>query len=320
MQCKPLLLLAPLVFTSTAIAANAIPTPELYGDVQGNLRWEDNHDYQSEINLATLGLLGKHKAGPVLVRYNLEAEYGQKLTERNPEDQDFDIRLSEANLILINKQYGSIYFGNGTTGTYKDLYSKVDLFQSNNMHSSSDASLYRQGHTGTNQLAYATPFWNGFQFKGAVISPSDNNGEDVDIHGLRLIYRQEKFGVVLNRSQIDQKQLPASITKDYVRYALASHYQLDNIFIGGLIELNQDDPQGDSTVYGASGEYTFDQLSFKLGAQFKLFDDSDKKNDSLYLANVSYHFDDYFASYLEVAEYKHDSKNDNITLGLNFTF
>ncbi|GAB3531595.1 porin [Photobacterium alginatilyticum] len=326
MQLKHTLLFSALALSSAAATANTYITPTFYGDILGQVRWEDNQDYQSEIQRATAGIKGKHKTDLVTILYKLEGEYSEDLTKTAPEDQDFDIRVSEANLVLVNKSLGGIFFGNGTTGTYKDLYSRVDIFESNNMHLSSNVALFRQGKNGNNQLAYMTPKWNNIYAKVAVISPNNNNEQDVDIFGLRLLYVTENFDLVLNRAQIDEKQMPGNQSEPYVRYALSSSYTTGNFYAGGLVELNIDDPQGDSTIYGVSGKYSLDKLTFKLGAQYKNFEDALKEDETLYLASATYAFDQHFSTYLELAEYAEDGKgngenrNDNINLGLNLKF
>ncbi|WP_047516772.1 porin [Vibrio harveyi] len=332
MQLKHSLLFSTLALCTTPVAATTFEAPNFYGDILGQVRWEAGQDYQSEIHRANAGIKGKHDADLLRVIYNLEAEYSEDLTQKVTEEQDFDTRVSEANLILVTKDFGGIYFGNGTTGTYKDLYSHVDIFESNNMHRSSNAALFRQAKSGDNQLAYMTPKWKGVYAKVAVISPDNSNGEDIDILGLRLLYVTDNFDLVLNRAQVDEKQMPGHQNDDYVRYALSSSYTWDNFYLGGLIELNYDDPQGDSAVYGISGKYSLDKLTFKLGTQHKAFDDSNKDNQTLYLASLNYAFSQQFSTYVEVAEYAEDSatndpannngenRNDNINIGLHFKF
>ncbi len=200
------------------------------------------------------------------------------------------------------------------------------------MHRSSNAALFRQGASAKNQLAYMTPKWRGLYAKIAAVSPDNSNGEDIDILGLRLLYETDNFDLVLNRSQVDKKQLPGNQDEDYIRYALASSYTWDNFYLGGLVELNIDDPQGDSTIYGLAGKYSLDKLTFKLGVQHKAFDDSNKDNQTLYLASINYAFSPQLSTYVEVAEYADDAptndpannngenRNDNINIGLNFKF
>lgn len=334
MKFKPSYLLLSLALSSSVVFADQVTfdKPELYGDILGQVRWEDGQDYQSEIQRVNIGLKGLHKTEHVNVFYRLEGEYSEDLTARDVEDQDFDTRLGEAHMILINRDLGSIFFGNGTTGTYTNLYSKVDLFQSNNMDRGSNADLFRQGRYGTNQLAYATPIWNNLQMKAALISPDNGNDQDIDVFGLRLLYNTKNFSLVLNRAQVDEKQMPGVQTDDYVRWALASSYKMNNFFIGALAEMNLDDPQGESMVYGLSGKYTLDNVTFKLGAQHKDFDESNKDDQTLFLANATYAFSNQLSTYIEIAEYTEDeatndpannngeNRNDNVNIGLNFKF
>ncbi|MEF1336640.1 hypothetical protein REH81_07585 [Vibrio rotiferianus] len=117
MQLKHPLLFSTLALCTTPVAATTFEAPNFYGDILGQVRWEAGQDYQSEIHRANAGIKGKHDAGLLRVIYNLEAEYSEDLTQKVTEAQDFDTRVSEANLILITKDFGGIYFGNGTTGT-----------------------------------------------------------------------------------------------------------------------------------------------------------------------------------------------------------
>jgi len=286
--------------------------PKVYGDIQGQVRLEDNKDYTAEIRLASIGLKGMHKTDLVNVIYNLEGEYSDSDNANND-----DLTISEAKLILKNKTFGGMFFGMGTVGTYVDLYSQVDIFDSNNMHPSSASTLFRQGYKGSNQIAYISPSYKGLSFKLALVSPDDENDANIDILGLRVIYRTDNFSFIVNRAEMDEKFIPTG----YVRTAVATSYKLDNLYVAGLLEHNVDDPKGDSNAYAVSTSYQLDQVTFKLGYQAKQYaDDVAKENEALYLANVSYAVDKYFSVYAEVAESAKDTLNDNINLGLNFKF
>lgn len=310
---KTTICLTVLATLSSSLAlASDFKAPKIYGDIQGQFRFEDNKDYTSEIRLASVGLKGIHETDLVNILYNLEGEYSNSDDPNND-----DLTVSEAKLILINKTFGGMYFGTGTVGTYVDLYSKVDIFDSNNMHPSSASTLFRQGYKGTNQVAYTSPSYKGLSFKVAVISPDDENGADIDILGLRIIYRNDNFSFIVNRAEMDEKFVPTG----YVRTAVATSYKFDNLYVGALLEHNADDPLGDSNVYAVSTSYQLDQLTFKLGYQAKQYaDDVIKEDEALYLANVSYAIDKHFSVYAEVAEAAKDTLNDNINLGLNFKF
>ncbi|MCW8328377.1 porin [Photobacterium sp. SDRW27] len=306
-------LLAALLVPAVSWAGDISPT--LYGTVQGQIRLEESKDYANEIDYASVGVFGFHQIGFVNTRYKVEAEYSQ--TNPDPEESD-EIILSEANLLLLTKDYGIIYFGNGVVGTWNDLYKKVDIFASNNMkRAGGNSTLFRQKYYGTNQLAYTTPTFGNLSFKIAAITPDEENGADVDVFGLRALYNTENFSLVLNRAEMDEKFIPTG----YTRWALASSYRLDNVYLGGMVEYNDDDPAGDSSVYAVSGSYALNKLAFRLGYQTKIWDSSvDNEDESLILASVTYQYDPNLSVYLEAADYAENTQNDNLNLGLTVSF
>ncbi|WP_064607359.1 porin [Photobacterium sp. J15] len=306
-------LLVTLLIPATSWAESISPT--FYGSVQGQIRAEENKDYSNKIDYASVGVFGFHQAGLVNARYKVEAEYSQ--TNPDPDEQN-EVILSEANFLLLTKDYGIIYFGNGVVGTWNDLYKKVDIFASNNMkRAGGNSTLFRQKYYGTNQFAYTTPAFGNFSFKVAAITPDDENGSDVDVFGLRALYNTENFSLVLNRAEMDEK----FIATGYTRWALASSYRMGNIYLGGMIEYNNDDPAGDSSVYAVSGSYALNKLAFKLGYQTKIWKSSiDKDDEGLVLANVTYQFDPNLSVYLEAADYFKNTQNDNLNLGLTINF
>jgi len=123
---------------------------------------------------------------------------------------------------------------------------------------------------------------------------------------------------VLNRAEMDEK----FISTGYTRWALASSYHMKQFYLGAMVEYNDDDPAGDSSVYGVSGSYAVNHnLAFKLGYQAKIWKSGvEKEDESLALANVTYQFDPNLSVYLEAAEYFQDTQNDNINIGLRINF
>ncbi|KXF82040.1 porin [Enterovibrio coralii] len=314
MKTKAVASLVAGLFIAPVYAQVELPKPEFYGAIQGQLTWEDGKDHQTQLQEALVGLHGFIPAEHFRMRYKLAAEYSE--TNPNPEEQD-EIIVSEANLLFVSKQFGGLYVGQGTTGSWQDLYSKVDIFDSTNMkRAGGNESLFRQGYYGTNILAYASPSFHNFSFKVAAMSPNETNGADIDVLGLRALYNAKNFSLVLNRAEMDEKQ----VATGYTRWALASSYKMGNAYLAGLVEYNEKDPLGDSWVYAVSGKYTADKMSYRLGAQTKQWEDDaknvDKEDETLLLANVSYQFHPNASLYAEVAEYLEDSQNDKINVGL----
>ncbi|EEZ00465.1 hypothetical protein VOA_000523 [Vibrio sp. RC586] len=285
--------------------------PDFYGSIQGLVSWEDNQDKQTRIQEAILGLQGFIPSEHVRVRYKLAAEY----SDNNPNlKENNEIIISESNVLLMSQSFGALYIGNGTTGAWQDLYSKVDIFDSNNIsRAGGNGTLFRQDKYGKNIVAYASPVFHNFSLKVAAMSPKAENGSDVDVLGLRALYNTSNFSLVFNRAEMDQKFMPSG----YTRWALSSGYRFNDAYFGALVEYNEKDPQGDSWVYALSGQYQHHSVKYRLGVQAKQYDAHVMKEDeTLLLANISYALHPNASLYGEVAEYFEDSSNDKISLGL----
>ena len=103
--------------------------PEFYGSIRAQVALQENTDYTTDIYQAEAGLIGFVPVYDFRVRYQLEAEYSESMVE-NASDNDLIVR--EANIIMMNKKWGGMFIGSGTTGTWADVYSKADIFESNN--------------------------------------------------------------------------------------------------------------------------------------------------------------------------------------------
>lgn len=170
--------LAALLPLSAAATQVDMPMPDLYGDIRAQAAWQENSDYTTDIYQAQVGAMGNMKVNSFGIGYQLEAEYSESMTEKS---EDNDLIVREANIRVMFPGLGGAYIGSGTTGTWNDLYSKVDIFESNNMERHSNNMLFGAQRYATNQLAIMTPVFSGFQFKAAVVSPDEQNDADADI-------------------------------------------------------------------------------------------------------------------------------------------
>ncbi|NLS11912.1 porin [Vibrio sp. SM6] len=301
------------------------PKPQFYGEIQAQAAWHDYADYTTDIARAEVGLKGTVKAEAIAAHYTLELEYSESLTDAS---KDNDIIVREANIALVNKTYGGAFIGTGTTGTWKDLYSKVDIFDSNNMERHSDNLLFGGKRYGSNQLAVMTPKMNGFQFKAAMITPKEYNDNDADIIGLRALYSRNNFSFVVNHSFTAKEMNNAK--EDAQRTVAATSYQWDQWYVGAVAEFDYDVPFGRRNVYALSTRYTLDDTKFSLGYQRADWF-GHQENESLWIANVNHALNDHFAIYGEAAFYGDSdktkattpqlkAKGNNYNLGLIVSF
>ncbi|WP_440877396.1 porin [Thalassotalea sp. PLHSN55] len=298
------------------------PNLDVHGQVIGHANQTDTQDFQAEIHSARIGVIGNHKISDTKISFQLEGEYGEDMTvESTPgEYPNYEFNLYDANVLVFNDNYGGIFIGSGTSGTYKDVYAKVDIFDINNMRETSNAHLFDQGHHANNEFAYITPKWHGLQFKTAVLTPKVTNDQNVDIFVLRALYNQGNFNLVFNRVAVDESYRGSDITEQLTRYAVASNYQLNNLYIAGLVEHIDDELNGDNRTIALSAQYELNDITLKVGSQIRRDLDGIEKDESLYLASASYNLDKHVALFVETAQYQKDSKHDTISLGVKYKF
>lgn len=314
----------------TAVQDIELSMPDFYGSIRAQAAFQENTDYTTDIYQAKAGLMGFVPVYDFRLRYKLEAEYSESMVGSA---SDNDLIIREANIIMMSKKWGGTYIGSGTTGTWADLYSKVDIFESNNMERHSNNMLFGGQRYATNQLAVTTPHFGPFYFKAAVISPKDDNDNDADILGLRALYNQGNFSLVVNQSLTSKEMIVNATGKhakeDSQRTIVATSYQWENFYLGGVAEFDYDAPYNKRNVYGLSGKYTYNDTSFRLGYQYADWQNA-HDNESLVLANVSHTINKHFTVFAEGALFSEEpeqnpnvksmSKSDNINLGLIVSF
>ncbi|ROV62190.1 porin [Vibrio ponticus] len=315
------------LFSAGATAQNVeLGKPDFYGSIRAQAAWHENVDYTTDIYQAEAGVIGMLDTDFFKARYQLEAEYSESISHAA---DDNDLMVREANIILMNPTFGGAFIGSGTTGTWADLYAKVDIFESNNMERHSDNLLLGGKRYATNQLAYITPHFGPFHFKAAIVSPDENNDKDADIVGLRALYTQGNFQLVVNQSLTSEEMMNGA-TEDSQRTIVATSYEWDNLYLGAVAEFDYDAPFGERNVYALSSKYQLNNTAFSLGYQFADWQDN-RSNESLILANVHHDFNSNIAMFIEGAlfEEKYQANNpksvaktkgDNINLGLIVSF
>ncbi|WP_322804214.1 porin [Vibrio alfacsensis] len=317
-----------LSLSATAQAVE-ISTPEFYGSVRAQAAFQEGNDYTTDIYQAEAGLVGFVPVYDFNLRYQLEAEYSEsmpKLNAKGEKADDNDLIVREANIIMMSKKWGGTFIGSGTTGTWADLYSKIDIFESNNMERHSDNLLFGGKRYSTNQFALITPHFGPFHFKAAIVSPDEHNDEDADILGLRALYNQGNFSLVVNQS-LTSKEMLGGAEEDSQRTIVATSYNWDQLYLGAVAEFDYDAPFGKRNVYGISGKYTYGDTSMSLGYQFADWKDANRDDESLVIANVNHKFNAHFSVFAETAFYGEEStapetsaKGDNVNLGLIVSF
>ncbi|MDO6640138.1 porin [Shewanella sp. 5_MG-2023] len=313
----------------TVAAENANWLPTLYGSTQAQVRYQSNESLNAQIAEANLGLKGLYKSDGLTLSYNTRLQYSDNFTDTTTFN---DIELLDAGMRIAYKNYGGIYIGEGVTGTWKDLYSKVDIHASNNMELSSGGSLFETGKYGHNAFAYSTPKISGdlgtLWFKAAVITPNQHNDTDIDIFGLRALYHGENYNLIINRAQIDKKVF-GSVDENCVRWTIAADYQWDNVTLAALAELTESSPSQAKSVYSAALTYNYNNIDFGISFQTKSWEDEAQNPDqNLTIATIKYHFSDNITLYTEAALYKeqpvdinpNDAHDDNVNIGFIFHF
>lgn len=314
---------------SSAAQAVEISKPDFYGSIRAQAAFQEGNDYTTDIYQAEAGLIGFVPVYDFNLRYQLEAEYSESMPRFNAKGEkisDNDLIIREANIIMMSKKWGGTFIGSGTTGTWADLYSKVDIFESNNMERHSDNQLFGGKRYATSQFALITPHFGPFHFKAAIVSPDEHNDADADILGLRALYNQGNFSFVVNQS-LTSKEMLGGAKEDSQRTVVATSYDWDQFYLGAVAEFDYDAPFGKRNVYGISGKYTYGNTSASLGYQFADWKNDNINDESLVIANVNHKLNSHVSVFAETAFYgeenttpEKNAKGDNVNLGLIVSF
>ncbi|MCT8988332.1 hypothetical protein [Shewanella phaeophyticola] len=202
-----------VVMVSTVFAAESPASLDVYGDFQGQGIWQSgaSSTFNAEAKQVNLGAKGVYKVDEITTYYNLSAQYS---------DNFDDIEVRNASL-YFNTEYGGIYVGKGSSGSYANVYGRIDIHANNNNDpSGKNKMLYEQGKYTDNVLFYVSPEWSTnlgkWQFKGGIVTYNEASESSDDALVARLLYSHDNFNAVLNYQRfdenVDQKGLIKFIT------------------------------------------------------------------------------------------------------------
>ncbi|QIZ77656.1 porin [Ferrimonas lipolytica] len=322
---------------STSVMAEAEPfKTSAYGDVQVQALWQTDKDFETEVALANLGVKGVYKYDGLTAKFDLGGQYSDN---DNSGDAD-DFEILKANILLANK-YGAIFAGDGVSGSYSNIYQRIDIHESNNNEAYNSAMLYEQPKYSENIFCLISKKYDvGFgklQAKTAIVTPKDNNGSDDDVLMGRILFFSDSFNATFNALRIDEKYGNADDT--YMRYALGADYSIDNLTLAAVAEVTDESFNGAENTYIGAATYRMDKFEFGVSYQHKTFEEKigveDIDSVGLAIASVKYHHSKYLTLYTEVAEYGEDmtkafadtnfagkfaNSEDNVSIGVKVRF
>jgi len=315
--------------TTTNLYANesqaANTKSPFYGVFEVRTLSAEDKDINTEVVRASLGAKGMYKYDDFKVIYKLDIDFAPAANSQlntsvgpnSPFDSDDNFWVRTA-VVVIPTKYGTAVMGQGPSGNYLDVYKVLDLFKTNNWDPSSQNKnmLFDQGGYGFNVLSYATPkFANGtLQVKVTNLSLANNNDEDSDALGYRVLYTKGNFYAVFSRVDIDRL-----VPTNYHRNTLAVSYKMDNFYIAGLYEAIENHPGlGDQKNWGAVLSYQSDDTKYSVGYT-KKDADVDAADDDLFLVGVKYQGFKNLEFWAEAAVTDSEG-NDNISAGVTVHF
>ncbi|WP_188861782.1 porin [Marinobacterium nitratireducens] len=308
---------------SLSLTATAETGPKVFGNISvGALN--DEKDFEAEAYELEFGIKGVYELETTRVVYQLLMDVADAANADEDIDGEDEIHVREAS-VAFPTRYGSFVIApRSVSGHFRNIYGGLRKFEYNEPHAFTPASggkLFEQPDEGQNVLAYVSPNWNGFQFVGATLQINEDNDEDNDVIAARALYWGDNWNVGIGRVSVDQKVGPPGADDNYNRDSIGFAYNIENLELGGVYEINSDRFGGDdSDVFGLAAKYRFGQgWSTSLGYFDKDYDDDDTgTDDSLIVLNVKKQLEEKVSLWAEVGEY--DEGQDNIAVGVNVEF
>ncbi|MBV7317603.1 porin [Shewanella sp. NIFS-20-20] len=282
--------------SASLMAAEQSPKTIFYGQLGLSAGWQDGQDFDVGAYDARFGLKGLIDLGDIKVKYVGEVQH---VTAAKHTDGEL-LEIREAKAVVIS-DFGMLALaGAGESNTYADLYAPVDIQEINSGTPHSHDGLFQQSQFAKSILAYITPQWHGLQLKTAVITLTNDTGSDSDVLRLGAVYRKSGLKIAANVLKTSEQHLGRE--QDYFRYAFMGEYRWGKVTLASLVEVNQDSPVGDSTVYAAAAKYFVGNWEYRLSQQYKDWQ-GDYDNQSISAAAVHYHFSPHFSVFTEGALY-----------------
>lgn len=279
---------------------------KFYGEVQGQIVWQDNQDYQGQTQLVRAGASGLYTADHFKVKYEAEVQYSDNFDNRGQDD----IQVTIGRALFIT-DYGTFVLGKAYSGVYAEVYKRVDIHYSNNGENSSrNKMLWEQATYGTNVFAYSTPRFklgNGtIKVVGSVNSPKDDNNSNFDVTSARVVYNSKNFNASAGYVGVNEKMKAVEAENRYDRYSVGADYTFKNLTFVGLAEITDYAFNNAENTYAAALKYKFDQLKFGVSYQHKTYTDNwtgVEDTQSLVIASVGYEYSQNLTFFAEGAFY-----------------
>ncbi|WOT04465.1 porin [Shewanella youngdeokensis] len=297
-----------------------------YGEAQGQSTWQTGKDYQTEVQQLKAGLSGLYKTDNLKVKYDAEAQYSDNFSDRGYDD----IEVTIARAIFLTN-YGAVVVGKGYSGVYSEIYQRVDIHQSNNAElASSNKMLWDQVTYTDNIFAYATPKFDlasgKIKFVAAIVSLKNDNGSDGDVLSARIVYNSSSFNTSAGYVRVDKSYPAVDKENDYERFSIGADYQLGNVTVAGLVELNEHAFSKNENTYVGAVKYRLNDFDFGVSYQHKTYTD-EWKDDSqaLLIGSVNYHYSKALSFFVEASffddaptTYGDTYCEDTVNIGFNF--
>ncbi|WP_431025555.1 porin [Halomonas sp. H5] len=317
-----------LVVASSDITAAEIhhSGPTLSGNVTGGILNVDDRDLDLWAFKAEAGLGGVYVINDGLrIRYDLVADFanainsvdGQTWTPGAHRQDEGELYIRTARVLLIT-DYGTLGLQPRVpSGFWNHIYRNIDVFEYNRFHGQTgNNSIFGQAEQVSDVLSYGSPRFGGFQFIGAVITPSAQDNQDIDIVTGRLVYDQGPLNFGIGHTQVRRPGI-----NDLYRTSFGIGYDFGMVQLGGVYEHNDDrensDGPADFDAWGVNVSANLtDDWSFSVG-----YAENDKNfgldNEAL-VGTIRHHFNQDVYAFLEAGRY--DRTENNVAAGISVSF
>lgn len=320
------LFMLPVAISVHAAAEERHAGPVVSGNVTGGVLNVQDRDVDPWAFKAEAGLGGGYTVNDGLrIRYDLVADFANAINSVDDQtwtpgahrQENGEIYIRTARVLLMT-DYGTLGLQPRVpSGFWNQIYRNIDVFEYNRFHGQTGQNaIFGQNEQASDVLSYTTPRSHGFQFTGALITPTAQNDQHIDIVTGRLIYEQGALNVGIGHTQVRRPGI-----NNLHRTSFGLGYDFGMVKLGGVYEYNDDrESSGSPADFDAWGvnasTHLSDDWSISLG-----YAENDKKLDldnSVWVGAVRHHFTQDVYAFLEAGQY--DRTDNNLSAGISISF
>lgn len=315
----------------TTLSTQALAEPKVSGQIGARVLKLGDQDLSVQAYDVRLGVSGQGKFGNVVAIYQLEAELTSASNNGSATpDGGEEIDIRSARILFPTKRGIFVIAPTTASGQQIDLYGAVDIFETNEAHSTNGVSgIFGQPETSSHVLAYVTPTAKGVRAVLAYLTGPETNGVDGDYLAWRATWRGSKnpalkdskvgglmFGV--GQVFIDKAALPDGYGA-WSRTTFTTAYDFSGFHFGMTYELYDRGNIADQTNYGVVLSYKKNGWTGSIGQFERDVDGGTDGDNSGTVLGITKAANEQLSFFAEVGAFDADDE-ENVSLGVKLKF